>query len=99
MIHQLRELAPQVLGAVVRRYRDFAASEDAVQEALLAAAQQWPTSGVPDHPRAWLIRVASRRMVDHMRSEAARRQREQIVVSPPTARKVNAICELGDSAG
>lgn len=85
MIHQLRELAPQVLGAVVRRYRDFAASEDAVQEALLAAAQQWPTSGVPDHPRAWLIRVASRRMVDHMRSEAARRQREQIVVSlvPP----------------
>jgi RNA polymerase sigma factor (sigma-70 family) len=85
VIHQLRELAPQVLGAVVRRYRDFAASEDAVQEALLAAAQQWPTSGVPDHPRAWLIQVASRRMVDHVRSEAARRQREQIVVSlvPP----------------
>ena len=85
MIHQLRELAPQVLGAVLRRYRDFAASEDAVQEALLAAAQQWPTAGVPDHPRAWLIQVASRRMVDHVRSETARRQREQIVVSlvPP----------------
>ncbi|MEO8846588.1 MAG: sigma-70 family RNA polymerase sigma factor [Kofleriaceae bacterium] len=85
MIQQLRELAPQVLGAVVRRYRDFAASEDAVQEAMLAAAQQWPTSGVPDHPRAWLIQVASRRMVDHVRSETARRQREQIVVSlvPP----------------
>ena len=71
----LRELAPQVLSAVVRRYRDFAASEDAVQEALIAAAQQWPTIGVPEHPRAWLIQVASRRMVDHVRSEAARRKR------------------------
>ncbi|HET9988116.1 MAG TPA: sigma-70 family RNA polymerase sigma factor, partial [Kofleriaceae bacterium] len=76
----LRELAPQVLSAVVRRYRDFAASEDAVQEALLAAAQQWPVIGVPEHPRAWLIQVASRRMVDHVRSEAARRKREEIVV-------------------
>jgi RNA polymerase sigma factor (sigma-70 family) len=85
VIPLLRELAPQVLGAVVRRYRDFAASEDAVQEALLAAAQHWPTTGVPDHPRAWLIQVASRRMIDHVRSETARRQREQIVVSlvPP----------------
>jgi len=82
---ELRELAPMVLSAVVRRYRDFAASEDAVQEALLAAAQQWPVTGVPEHPRAWLISVASRRMVDHVRSEAARRKREEIVVSlvPP----------------
>jgi RNA polymerase sigma factor (sigma-70 family) len=81
----LRELAPQVLSAVVRRYRDFAASEDAVQEALLAAAQQWPLTGEPEHPRAWLIQVASRRMVDHVRAEAARRKREEIVVSlvPP----------------
>ena len=85
MTVDLRELAPQVLSAVVRRYRDFAASEDAVQEALIAAAQHWPTTGVPDHPRAWLIQVASRRMVDHVRSEAARRKREEIVVSliPP----------------
>jgi len=74
--HLLRDLAPQVLGAVIRRYRDFAASEDAVQEALLAAAQQWPRDGVPDNPRGWLIQVAARRMVDHVRSESARRQRE-----------------------
>jgi len=74
----LRDLAPQVLGAVIRRYRDFAASEDAVQEALLAAAQQWPRDGVPDNPRGWLIQVASRRMVDHVRSETARRQREHL---------------------
>ena len=75
--HLLRDLAPQVLGSVMRRYRDFAASEDAVQEALIAAAQQWPRDGRPDNPRGWLIQVASRRMVDHVRSEAARRQREQ----------------------
>jgi len=74
--HLLRELAPQVLGAVIRRFRDFAAAEDAVQEALLAAAMQWPREGVPDNPRAWLIQVASRRMTDHVRSESARRRRE-----------------------
>ena len=72
----LRDLAPLVLGAVVRRFRDFAASEDAVQEALIAAAAQWPREGMPDNPRGWLIRVASRRMTDHIRSESARRQRE-----------------------
>ncbi len=72
----LRELAPQVLGAVIRRFRDFAAVEDAVQEALVAAAVQWPREGLPDNPRAWLIQVASRRMTDHMRSEVARRRRE-----------------------
>ena len=71
----LRELAPQVLGAMIRRYRDFAASEDAVQ-ALLAAALQWPREGLPDHPRGWLIHVASRRVTDHRRSESARRRRE-----------------------
>ncbi|MCI0435930.1 MAG: sigma-70 family RNA polymerase sigma factor [Gemmatimonadetes bacterium] len=74
----LRELAPQVLGAVVRRFGDFAAGEDAVQEALLAAALQWPREGLPDEPRAWLIRVASRRMMDHLRSEHARRRREAV---------------------
>ena len=74
----LREVAPQVLGAVIRRFRDFASSEDAVQEALLAASTQWPRDGVPDNPRGWLIQVASRRMTDQVRSELARRRRETI---------------------
>lgn len=76
----LREVAPQVLGAVVRRFGDFAAAEDAVQEALLAAAMQWPREGVPENPRAWLTQVASRRMADQIRSESARRRREQETV-------------------
>lgn len=76
----LRELAPQVLGAVVRRFRDFAAAEDAVQEALIAATMQWPAEGVPQNPRAWLIHVASRRMLDHVRAEIARRRREAVVM-------------------
>ena len=74
--HLLRELAPQVLGAVIRRFRDFAAAEDAVQEAFIAAAVQWPREGFPENPRAWLIQVASRRMTDYQRSELARRHRE-----------------------
>ncbi|HKE50099.1 MAG TPA: sigma-70 family RNA polymerase sigma factor [Actinomycetes bacterium] len=73
----LREHAPQVLGALVRRYGHFDAAEDAVQEALVAAAKQWSASGVPDNPRGWLIRVASRRLVDELRSAAARRRREE----------------------
>ena len=76
----LRELAPQALGAIARRYRDFAAAEDAVQEALIAAAEQWPRDGLPGNPRGWLIQVASRRMTDAIRSEAARRRREQEAV-------------------
>jgi RNA polymerase sigma factor (sigma-70 family) len=76
-----REVAPQVLGVVVRRYRDFAACEDAVQEAFIAASTQWPREGVPDNPRAWLIQVASRRITDQVRAEAARRHREALVVS------------------
>jgi RNA polymerase sigma factor (sigma-70 family) len=78
--HLLRDLAPQVLGAVIRRFRDFAAAEDAVQEALIAAAVQWPREGVPDNPRGWLTQVAFRRMTDHIRSEMARRQRETAAV-------------------
>jgi RNA polymerase sigma factor (sigma-70 family) len=74
----LRELAPQVLGAVARRYRNFDDAEDAVQEALLAAATQWPAEGVPDSPLGWLIVVASRRMTDRLRSEEARRRREGV---------------------
>lgn len=82
---QLRELAPRVLGAVVRRYRDLAACEDAVQEALWAAASSWPHDGWPENPRAWLIHVANRRIADRVRAETARRLREEVVVSlvPP----------------
>lgn len=77
----LRDLAPRVLGSLVRRYGDFAAVEDAVQEALLAAATQWPHEGIPDNPKAWLRRVASRRITDQLRADAARRHRETLVVS------------------
>ncbi len=78
----LRELTPQVLGAVMRRFRDFHAAEDAVQEALLAASTQWPRDGVPDNPRGWLIQVACRRMTDIVRSESARRRREELATAP-----------------
>ncbi|HEY8042048.1 MAG TPA: DUF6596 domain-containing protein [Polyangiaceae bacterium] len=91
--HLLRELAPQVLGAVVRRHGDFGAAEDAVQEALAAAAFQWPRTGVPENPRAWLIQVAARKLTDQIRSDSARRRREtkitletppeESVVAPP----------------
>jgi RNA polymerase sigma factor (sigma-70 family) len=75
----LRRLAPQVLGAVVRRYGHFDPAEDAVQEALIAAATRWPDEGVPDSPRAWLITVASRRLTDLLRGEQARQRREDAV--------------------
>ena len=75
----LRQLAPQVLGAVVRRYGNFDTAEDAVQEAMLAASTQWPSDGVPDNPKGWLITVAARRLTDLLRSEQARRRREDIV--------------------
>ncbi|MGH9199743.1 MAG: RNA polymerase sigma factor [Vicinamibacterales bacterium] len=77
----LRELAPQVLGAVVRRFGDFGAAEDAVQEALIAAAAQWPQEGMPESPKGWLIQVAARRMTDHLRSESARRRREEVAAA------------------
>jgi RNA polymerase sigma factor (sigma-70 family) len=77
----VRELAPQVLGAITRRFGDFSAAEDAVQEALIAATQQWPSEGVPDNPRGWLIHVAARRMTDHIRADVARRRRETMVWS------------------
>src|SRR5262249_58898117 len=69
----LRDLAPRALGAIVRRYGHFADAEDAVQEALLAAATTWPADSTPDNPLAWLIRVASRKMADQYRSDEARR--------------------------
>jgi RNA polymerase sigma factor (sigma-70 family) len=76
----LRELAPQALGAVARRYGEFADAEDAVQEALIAAAQEWPNQ-LPDRPLSWLIKVASRRLVDEYRRTDARRRREEIAAS------------------
>ncbi|MFD0363954.1 RNA polymerase sigma factor [Nocardia sp. GCM10030253] len=75
----LRELAPQVLGTLVRRFGDFDTAEDALQEAMLAAAIQWPSEGLPDNPRGWLIQVAQRRMADLVRAEVARRRRETTV--------------------
>ncbi|MGW6158574.1 RNA polymerase sigma factor [Streptomyces sp. NPDC055144] len=72
----LRELTPQVLGTLVRRHGQFEGCEDAVQEAVLAASVQWPAEGVPDNPRGWLLTVASRRLIDQMRSDHARRERE-----------------------
>ena len=78
--HLLRDLAPQVLGATLRRFPDFAACEDAVQEALIAAAAQWPRDGIPDNPRGWLIHVALRRMTDHVRGEISRRNREAVAL-------------------
>jgi len=82
----LRELAPRVLGTLVRRYGQFDTCEDAVQEALLAATVQWPLDGVPDRPQAWLTTVAARAMVDHWRSDSARRRREESVTIDPTNR-------------
>ena len=67
----LRELAPQVLGTLVRRYGQFDACEDAVQEALLAATLQWPGQGVPDRPQSWLLTVAGRALVDAWRADSA----------------------------
>jgi RNA polymerase sigma factor (sigma-70 family) len=72
----LRELAPQVLGVLARQSGDFDAAEDAVQEALIAAADHWPRDGLPESPRAWLLRTAGRRLIDQRRSEQARSSRE-----------------------
>ncbi|HTT54129.1 MAG TPA: DUF6596 domain-containing protein [Streptosporangiaceae bacterium] len=77
----LRELAPQALGVITRRYGDFASAEDAVQEALLAAAVSWPAEGTPGNPLGWLIRVAGRRMTDQFRSDSTRRRRELLAAS------------------
>jgi predicted RNA polymerase sigma factor len=81
----LRELAPQVLGGLVRRYQEFAVCEDAVQDALVAAAKHWTKDGVPSNPRSWLVTAASRAVVDEWRSVRARRRREETVAAlePP----------------
>ena len=77
----LRDAAPRVLAAVLRRFGDFADAEDAVQEAMIAATQQWPRQGTPDNPVGWLVHVASRRMLDQARSETARRDREEVAAA------------------
>ena len=80
----LRAAAPQVLAAVLRRFGDFADSEEAVQEALIAASAQWPSQGTPESPVGWLIHVASRRMSDRLRSDRARREREVLAAEGQT---------------
>ncbi|MFE3446401.1 RNA polymerase sigma factor [Nocardia sp. NPDC059180] len=100
--HLLRTEAPQVLGALVRRFGRFDIAEDAVQEALLAASQTWPDEGVPDNPRSWLIRIGYRRMVDLLRSDQARRHRElqtgtaELAMSEP-ARAAHTVNATDDS--
>jgi RNA polymerase sigma factor (sigma-70 family) len=95
----LRRLAPQVLGALVRRYGHFDTAEDAVQEAMLAASVQWPETGLPDEPRGWLIRVASRRLTDLLRSEQARQRREDTVTRrAPPGRWVAPAADAEDAA-
>ena len=91
-----RRVTPQVIGALVRRYRDFDRAEEAAQEALLAAATQWPEAGVPDDPKAWLIRVASRRLIDGLRSDEARVRRE---VADATRAPADQLVEPSPDAG
>src|ERR671914_892154 len=81
----IRELAPQVLASLVRRYGDFDACEDALQEALLAAAAQWPAQGTPRNPKGWLVTVASRRLIETWRNESARRRREETAALDATS--------------
>lgn len=80
-----RDLAPRVLGVLVHRHGDFANCEDAVQEALLAAAAQWPATGPPANPTGWLVTTASRRLIETWRSDSARKRREAgyAVTMPP----------------
>jgi len=97
----LRPLAPRVLGALVRRYGHFDTAEDAVQEALIAAATQWPQEGIPANPKAWLVTVASRRLTDLLRSEQARRRREdevaeQVLPSDRVTSAADAAADDGD---
>ncbi|CAM5272384.1 RNA polymerase sigma factor [Streptomyces pilosus] len=93
----LRTLAPQVVGVLTRRWGDFAAAEDAVQEALLDAATQWPAEGVPRNPRGWLVQVAGRRMTEQVRSEQARRRREELVAGQiPADRRSAPRADAGD---
>ena len=92
----LREVAPQVLATLVRRYGSFDACEDAVQEALISASRRWSVDGIPENPRGWLTTVASRRLVDEWRSESARRRREERVATPEAAEGIE-VAERDDT--
>ena len=95
-----RRESPHVLGALLRRHGDLGDCEDAAQEALEAAAQQWGRDGVPENPRGWLIRVASRRLIDLTRSNVARAAREEAVaVAQPSDAYVSPGADLDDAAG
>ncbi len=85
----LRELAPQVLGTLARRYGDFDAAEDAVQEALIVATERWPRDGIPAEPRGWLLQTATRRLIDQWRSERSRRDRENLASPQDTPGEVS----------
>ena len=90
----LRQLAPQVLGALLRRYGNWEMCEDALQEALLEVSDEWERNGVPAHPRGFLVTVANRRMIDQIRSESARRDREErtLVGAPPARVRATSRC-------
>jgi RNA polymerase sigma factor (sigma-70 family) len=94
--HIWRRCAPDVLGALVRHFGDFDAAEDAAQEALLAAARQWPEEGVPEYPTGWLITVASRRLIDRWRSDRSRAERERLAVARTPS--VEAFAPAADAA-
>src|SRR5688572_23076167 len=94
----LSEAVPRVLAAVTRRFGDFAAAEDAVQEALLAAHVEWPETGTPANPGGWLYRVACRRMADHLDSETARRRREEAVAGARPAPEEPSLPDEGTEA-
>ncbi|KON74661.1 hypothetical protein M768_01645 [Cellulosimicrobium cellulans F16] len=95
----LRDLRPRVLGLLVRRCGDLADAEDALQEALLAAATRWPADGLPDDPRAWLVRVAERRLADTVRADVARRRREETTARRDPASARLALAGLTGAAG
>ena len=97
--HLLRELAPLVLGAVARRHGDFADAEDAVQDALIAAAAQWPADGIPENPRGWLYQVAMRRLTDQARSELTRRRREESVATDMYSESAFVTPNAGEGGG
>ena len=85
IISILREVAPAVLRALIRRYHDFDSCEDAVQEALIVAYQEWPNGRIPDNPYGWMLTVASRRLIEIWRNDSSRRRREEALAAGAAA--------------